>query len=111
MREIHISLENELISLAVSRIYYCCFHLISALALKHGFASSKHKQLIGWFNKSFILPGIIDKKFGRFVHVIYEARTDSDYGDFIEFKRDQVEIWYSIVNSFFKVIHDFCLEE
>ena len=39
---------------AVNRIYYAVFHALSALALRYSFSTSKHRQIIGWFNKEFV---------------------------------------------------------
>ncbi len=38
---------------AVNRIYYGMFYAVSAIGIQYGFATSKHAQLIGWFNKEF----------------------------------------------------------
>ena len=51
VKQVERALQDQDFNLAVNRIYYACFYLLSALALKHEFATSKHKQLIGWFNK------------------------------------------------------------
>ena len=40
--------------MAVNRIYYGLYYAVTALAIKHRFETSKHLQLIGWFNKEFI---------------------------------------------------------
>lgn len=39
---------------AVNRIYYGMFYMVTALAIKNKFETSKHQQLLGWFNKTFI---------------------------------------------------------
>ena len=39
---------------AVNRIYYGLYYSVTALAIKHKFETSKHAQLIGWFNKEFV---------------------------------------------------------
>lgn len=36
-------LENNNLTLAVNQIYYGIFYMLSALAIKHGFMTSKHK--------------------------------------------------------------------
>ncbi len=56
-------IENDKLHLAVNRIYYAIFYAISALALKYRYQSSKHQQLIGWFNKTFVKEGILSKAF------------------------------------------------
>ena len=52
------SIENNKISIALNRIYYAIFYIVSALSLIYDFSTSKHKQLLGWFNKNFIYTGI-----------------------------------------------------
>ena len=48
---VDILIINKKYSAAVNRIYYGIFYSLLALALKFDFESSKHQQLIGWFNK------------------------------------------------------------
>ncbi len=48
---IDLLIENDKYPAAFNRIYYGIFYSLLALALKFGFESSKHQQLIGWFNR------------------------------------------------------------
>lgn len=64
--EVQLLINNNKLSLAVSRIYYGCFYILSALAFKYSFDTSNHGKLIGWFNKKFIKSGKIDKKYQSF---------------------------------------------
>ncbi len=63
--EAKLMIENDMFRGAINRIYYGMFYMVLALALKYGFDSSKHGQLIGWFNKTFIKEAIIERRFGR----------------------------------------------
>ena len=65
INDVQFLIENNKLTLAVNRIYYGIFYILSALSLKHKFITSKHSQLLGWFNKTFVKEGIIDKKYGR----------------------------------------------
>lgn len=47
-------IESNRFVVAVNRIYYGLFYAVTALAVKYGYDTSKHGQLIGWFNKEFI---------------------------------------------------------
>ena len=76
---------------AVTRIYYGMFYILLALALKNNFKTSKHQQLIGWFNKEFVKSGKVDTRFGGIIYKAFEDRTDSDYGIFIEFEKAEVQ--------------------
>ena len=53
--------KNRLFS-ASNRIYYAIFYMVSALSLKNNFSTSKHKQLMGWFNHNFYYTGKVDKR-------------------------------------------------
>jgi uncharacterized protein (UPF0332 family) len=90
INEVQFQIDNGYLAIAVNRIYYGMFFLLLALSLKRGFKTSKHQQLIGWFNKEFIKTGIIDNKYGRIIHQAFEDRSDGDYGIFVEFTKDEV---------------------
>jgi len=65
--------------------------MLSALALNGGFRTSKHEQLIGWFNKTYVKGDIVDKKFGKLVVKAYENRIKGDYDVFSEFSTERAE--------------------
>jgi len=69
--------------MAINRIYYGVFYALLALALLNNFKTSKHMQLIGWFNKNFIYTGIFPNHFGKIVKKTYDMRANSDY-DIVE---------------------------
>jgi hypothetical protein len=85
IEEVSFLIKNKKFLLAVNRIYYGMFYILSALSLKYDFSTSKHQQLIGWFNKEFISTGEIDRKYGRILHNAYNNRSTGDYDDFAEF--------------------------
>jgi len=55
-------IDSSRLVVAVNRIYYGNYYAITALAIKYGFETSKHRQLIGWFNKEFVFTNRLDKK-------------------------------------------------
>lgn len=69
---------NKLV-VAVNRIYYGLYYAVTALAIKHRFETSKHLQLIGWFNKEFIATQKLDKKNGKILRIAYQNRIKGDY--------------------------------
>ncbi|NJK95313.1 MAG: HEPN domain-containing protein [Bacteroidales bacterium] len=68
-------IDSDRLVVAVNRVYYGLYYAVTALALKNQFETSKHAQLIGWFNKEFISTGQIDKKYGRILRNAYQNRT------------------------------------
>jgi len=75
-------LNHKKLSLAANRIYYSLFYALTAIALKDGFSTSKHKQLIGWFNKKYIKTSLVDIKYSKLIYSAYENREKGDY-DFL----------------------------
>ena len=82
-------IDNNKLNIAVNRLYY---YVLSALSLMNDFETSKHSQLLGWFNKEFI-----HKK-------IFDQRTKADYDDFVEFSKEQIENMYIETSLFIDTI-------
>lgn len=76
--------------MAVNRIYYGIYYALSALALHEGFSTTKHRQLIGWFNREFVKAELTDSRFGRIVRRAFENRTESDYNVMASFEPDEI---------------------
>jgi uncharacterized protein (UPF0332 family) len=100
IKEVNILIEKNLLTLAINRIYCGMFYMLLALALKKGFKTSKHNQLIGWFNKEFVKTGIINQKFGKIINKGFEDRTDCDYGIFVQFEKDEVSMKFFDMKEF-----------
>ncbi len=100
IKEIELLIEKDLLVIAINRIYYGMFYMLLALALKESFKTSKHNQLLGWFNKQFIKTEKIDRKFGKIIHGAFEDRTDGDYGIFVQFERDEVLLKFNDMKEF-----------
>jgi len=73
------------LTVAVNRIYYGMYYALSALALKHKFETSKHAQLIGWFNKEFVATKVVEIRYGKMLRKAFEDRTKGDYDAFVFF--------------------------
>ena len=74
------------------------------MALKHQFKTSKHKELIGWFNKNFIKEKIIDPKYGEVIRKAFIKRSDSDYGVMVKFEKAEVEKMFELMKEFIAAI-------
>ncbi len=82
-------LNNGKYSVAVNRVYYGMFYALSALAIKHGYETSKHRQLLGWFNKEFVAPGMVGVQFGKSLRNAFQSRTRGDYDAFVDFSAEE----------------------
>lgn len=59
--------ENRQWHLAMNRIYYGIYYMLSAMAIREHFNTTKHQQWIGWFNKTYIKTEKLDRKYGRWL--------------------------------------------
>ncbi len=97
-------IESNKLVVAVNRIYYGLFYAVTALAVKYGYDTSKHGQLIGWFNREFIATNKIDKSYGRILRIAYQNRTKGDYDAFVNFTREEVVSMHSDMKDFINEI-------
>lgn len=95
---------NDKLVIAVNRIYYGMYYALTALAIKNKFETSKHGQLIGWFNKEFIAIKRIDSRFGRILRNAFQNRTKGDYDAFVSFTKPEVEFMLSEMIDFIEEI-------
>jgi uncharacterized protein (UPF0332 family) len=95
---------------ATNRLYYAVFYGISTLAVSRGRNFSKHGSLIGWFNREFVLPGLFDRSFGRFVNDAWENRTKSDYDYMVEHEPEQLQQMSVKLDEFMQKISRFVEE-
>ena len=88
--EVRKLIEADLLNVAVNRIYYGIFYSLTALALQYEYQSSKHFQLMGWFNQNFIKTVLIEVKYGKILREAFKNRSDGDYAPFIIFEKEDV---------------------
>lgn len=69
---------------AINRAYYAMFYAIQILVIQNKVQISKHSGLISYFDRNFVKPGIIDKKFSKWLHRLFDLRQDADYGALFE---------------------------
>ncbi len=91
IKKVIFLIKNNEFSLAINQIYYGIYYMLSALAIKNQFKTSKHLQLIGWFNKTFVKEGIVDTRYSKLIRKAFENRMDGDYNVLVDFSKEEVE--------------------
>jgi uncharacterized protein len=104
IRDVEFLIKSKKPLLAINRIYYGIFYILSALSLKHDYQTSKHQQLIGWFNKEFVASGKLDPKYGKIIHNAYKNRSTGDYDDFAEFDEEEVKDSFEEMKEFIAAV-------
>jgi len=95
IKTVDFLIENGEFSLAMNRIYYGIYYALCALAVRNGYKTSKHAQLIGWFNRNFVKTGRADPQYGRFIRKAFENRMEGDYNVFASFEKQEIEIAFN----------------
>ena len=98
--DVELLISHDRLRAAINRAYYSMFYSLMALGLKYEFETSKHAQLIGWFNKTFIHEGLIDSKFGKIITKAFNRRTKGDYDFYFEFDRETILEMYEEMKDF-----------
>ncbi|MBU0766056.1 MAG: HEPN domain-containing protein [Bacteroidetes bacterium] len=101
---------NQKYRASVNRVYYGMFYCILALGLKYCFETSKHQQLIGWFNKNFIHTGKIQRKYGEIIKNAFRNRNKGDYETEVVFNKEQVDAMISDMKEFIGVMELYLTE-
>ncbi|MBU2447476.1 MAG: HEPN domain-containing protein [Bacteroidetes bacterium] len=100
LKDIEILIGNNLLLLAMNRIYYAGFYIVSALLLFEDFSTSKHKQLIGYFNRNYIRNNLISIEIGEVLNKAFMKRTSVDYGDFVTVTKTEVIEYFEKIKIF-----------
>jgi uncharacterized protein (UPF0332 family) len=90
IEDVKLLIENDRLRAAVNRIYYGVFNSLLALGLANDFETSKHQQLLGWFNRNFIYKSLLDPKFGKIINKASNRRTRGDYEAYVEFDKEVI---------------------
>ena len=85
MHDVDVLIDNELWNSAVNRMYYACFHMVSALLIL-GVRQA--------FGLHFVKTNLLSSECGRIFSKIYDKRQSSDYDDFKEFTKDEIDNLY-----------------
>lgn len=104
-------LSSDKLVLAVNQFYYGMYYALTALALRHAFETSKHAQLMGWFNKEFIWSKKVDSKYGKMLKKAYQNRTKGDYEAFVQFSIDEVELMLNELVDFIEEVKSILKKE
>jgi uncharacterized protein (UPF0332 family) len=95
---------------SMNRCYYATFYAAMATAFSESFLTSKHKQLMGWFNRTFIYEKkLFSAELSRIYKDLYENRQKADYSFDIEYLVSSEDVESSIADAenFVKTIREY----
>lgn len=90
--------------------YYAAFYAIKAVLALEEVDFKRHKDAVGYFNKTYVATRIFDKNVGRKLGRLKRKREGSDYDDFyiasIDEAKEQYEFAEEIVSSVKKYLNE-----
>lgn len=87
-----ISYESALFKDSINRSYYASFYAIKAVLALKGIDFKRHKDAIGYFNKSYVATDKFSRELGRKIGMLKQLREKSDYDDFFIAGKEEAEI-------------------
>lgn len=106
LNEVALLIEHGFANAAVSRMYYACYHSISALLFSHNIETKTHRGLRQQFGNHFVKTGIIDIEKAKFFNDIADKRNKSDYDDFIAFDLEKAKEIFPQIKEMVKVVRE-----
>lgn len=74
---------------AVNRSYYSAFYAIKAVLALGTVDFKRHKDVVSYFNKTYVATEIFSKEIGRRLATLKQLREKSDYDDFYIVSRER----------------------
>lgn len=99
------------LSAVQNRIYYAVFYIVLALAYLDDFATGKHHQLMGWFNREYIYKNnIFDTKLKTIYRNLLANREKFDYDVSENPEKNQVEKDFGEAKFFVETVKKYILK-
>src|SRR3989304_624017 len=105
---LNFNIENDRYFTASNRIYYSIFYSVISLGYLDSFITSKHNQLMGWFNKKYIYEEkIFNENLMKIYKEAYENRMESDYEISLPTSKDEISANLEKAKLFVNTLSDY----
>lgn len=95
-----------------NRLYYALFYIVTALAYRDNFITSKHSQLMSWFNKKYIYTEkIFDNRLFKIYKETFANRQKSDYDFTYKVLKEDLSLSIKDVEYFVSVIKNYLIQD
>lgn len=86
-----MSFDNGLYKDSINRSYYAAFYAVKAVLALEEVDFKRHKDAIGYFNKTYVATKKFSKELGRKIGMLKQLREKSDYDDFYIAGKEEAE--------------------
>lgn len=102
-----MSYDNALFKDSINRSYYAAFYAIKAVLALEEIDFKRHKDAIGYFNKTYVATEKFSKELGRRIGMLKQLREKSDYDDFYIASKEKAEEQYETAELVIDVVKEY----
>jgi uncharacterized protein (UPF0332 family) len=110
LKEAETLKNNGLFRGTINRAYYAMFYAVMALAVQKFYISSKHAGMIAFFDKEYIKTNIFPVDLSRYLHLGFDRRQSSDYGEVWTVDEDEASLGLAQATEFVQAIEAYLKE-
>jgi len=92
---------------AVGRAYYAMFHAAQALLNEKALRFRRHSGVHNAFGEQFVKPGLIDKKYHKWLVAAFNKRITGDYGIDSDFTAEDASLVITQAREFLDAAKQF----
>jgi len=100
-----ILIENKKWNSAVNRLYYAAYYSVSALLVQNEIITKTHAGVKTQFFLHYIKTGKIKTTLGKTFSDLFDSRQKGDYGDFIDFAEEDVEVLHQFTKELTEAVN------
>lgn len=104
LREVEVAIAGKAWSMAANRIYYSCFHAVTALLVKDGHEVGTHLGAKVNFGKFYVKSGLASPEQGRLFSQLASLREKADYDCLFTAQEDSIMQYYPEAKAFIEHI-------
>lgn len=97
--EIKRAMPLEVWGMIANRMYYAIYYAAAALLINDAHIASSHKGVLSQINLHYVQKGLLSKEDGHLFGRIFAFRQGSDYDDFIDASKEDIEKYLPQVES------------
>jgi len=98
----HIS--SKLWNTSANRLYYACFHAVTALLINIDVVTKTHSGTRQMFGLHYISNGMLGKEYGALYSDLFEMRQSADYEDAIDYEEHDIVPLIPLVKEFIAAV-------